>query len=87
MDNKLKFDFVELQVSSLRPVKLLFLHVFENKKDVSDIYNLVCFLAKTEAFRNSSSFEQSQDGKRLACTLKGFRTLLEFNFYKDDIKI
>ena len=87
MDNKLKFDFVELQISSLRPVKLLFLHVFENNKDVSDIYKVVCFLAKTEAFRNSSSFEQSQDGKRLACTLKGFKILLEFNFYKDDIKI
>ena len=46
MDNKLKFDFVELQISSLRPVKLLFLHVFENNKDVSDIYKLVLFLAR-----------------------------------------
>lgn len=86
MDN-LNFDFVEFQISRLRPANLLFLYVFENKKDVSDIYNLVCFLAKTEAFRNSSSFEQSQDGERLACTLKGFKTLLEFNFYKDDIKL
>ena len=87
MDNKLKFDFVEFQISSLRSVKLLFLHVFENKKDVSDIYKIVCFLAKTEAFRNSSRFEQSQDGKRLNYTLEGSNVLLEFNFYKDDIKI
>lgn len=87
MKKNIKFDFVEFQISSLRPVKLLFLYVFENKKDVSDIYELVCFLAKIEAFRNSSSFEYSQDGKRLFCVLEGFKTLLEFNFYKDDIKI
>lgn len=86
MDKNLKFDFVELQISSFRPVKLLFLYVFENKKDVSDIYKLVCFLAKTEVFRNSSNFEFSQDGKRLSCVLEGFSVLLEFNFYKDDIK-
>lgn len=87
MDNNLKFDFVELQISTIQPVKLIFLCVYERAPMVAFMLDLVRSLLDVPDFRESAAIASCRNGKRLNYTLEGSNVLLEFNFYKDDIKI
>lgn len=85
MDNNLNFDFVELQISTLHPVKLIFLCVYENAPAVAFMLDLARSLLDAPVFKESS-ITSYRNCKRLNYTLKISNLLLEFNFYKDDIK-
>ena len=85
MDKKLKFDFAELQISTLKPVKLIFSHVFETSWDVARMLDLSRKLLSEAPYNENASITHYKNG-RLNYTLEGSNLLLEFNFYKDDIK-
>ena len=85
MDNKLKFDFVELQTSTLKPVRLISSCVYESAPAVAYMLDLARSLLDDPIFKKAS-ITHYKNG-RLNYTLEGSSTLLEFNFYKDDIKL
>ena len=87
MEKNLNFDFVELQVFTIKPLKLLSLHVFENKNDTSIFLSIARLLLDAPLFREKSSVTNYKGGKRLRFELEGSNVLLELNFCKDDIKL